>query len=53
MAFLTHLRARLDRRNRYLQTLSELESMSDREALDLGLSRADFPRLAREAVYGR
>ncbi len=35
----------------YRQTLSELNALSDREAADLGLSRADFANLAHEAAY--
>lgn len=37
----------------YQRTLTELNAMSDAEAQDLGLSRADFRRIASEAVYGR
>ena len=35
---------------RYSRTVSELESLSSRELADLGISRSDIPRLAREAV---
>ena len=35
---------------RYSRTVSELESLNSRELADLGISRSDIPRLAREAV---
>ena len=35
---------------RYSRTVSELESLSSRELSDLGISRVDIPRLAREAA---
>ena len=35
---------------RYSRTVTELESLSSRELADLGISRSDIPRLAREAV---
>ena len=35
---------------RYSRTVSELESLNSRELADLGISRADIPRLAREAA---
>ena len=35
---------------RYSRTVSELESLSNRELADLGISRADIGRLAREAA---
>ena len=34
---------------RYSRTVSELESLSSRELSDLGISRVDIQRLAREA----
>lgn len=36
----------------YNRTLDELARLSDRELDDLGISRYDLPRIAREAVYG-
>ena len=35
----------------YRQTMEELESLSDRELNDLGLSRAALRDVARQAVY--
>ncbi|MDO6669482.1 hypothetical protein Q4511_11160 [Paracoccus sp. 1_MG-2023] len=34
----------------YRTTMAELNSICDRELLDLNLSRADFHRIAREAA---
>ena len=36
----------------YRRTLAELNTMTDRELADLGLSRFQIPAVAREAVYG-
>lgn len=36
----------------YRQTLGELESLSDRELLDLGLSRLSIREVAHDSVYG-
>ncbi len=36
----------------YRNTFAELDAMTDRELADLGLSRFEIPRVAREAVYG-
>ncbi|RFC66356.1 DUF1127 domain-containing protein [Fulvimarina endophytica] len=35
---------------RYQQTYRELDSLSQRELNDLGISRADIPAIARRAV---
>jgi uncharacterized protein YjiS (DUF1127 family) len=35
---------------RYNRTVSELNNLSNRELADLGLTRSDIPRVAREAV---
>jgi len=48
------LRARLDaairRRVEYARTLDELSQLTDRELNDLGFSRCDLRRVAREAA---
>jgi uncharacterized protein YjiS (DUF1127 family) len=44
------LKSRYSTWKRYSRTVSELESLSNRELSDLGISRFDIPRLAREAV---
>ena len=35
---------------RYRETVSELNRLSNRELLDLGISRSDIPFVARKAV---
>jgi len=44
------LKSRYSTWKRYSRTLQELESLSNRELADLGISRVDIPRLAREAA---
>ena len=44
------LKARYSTWKRYTRNLQELESLSNRELTDLGISRIDIPRLAREAA---
>lgn len=46
----TTLIKRYDRWRRYNQTLAELNGLSNRELADLGISRSDIDRVAREAV---
>jgi uncharacterized protein YjiS (DUF1127 family) len=36
----------------YRITLTELERLTERDLADLGISRYDIPRIARETVYG-
>ena len=43
----------MQRRRVYLQTLSELNGLSDRELTDLGLLRVDLAAVAREAAYAK
>ncbi len=50
-ALLIDLRARLARRKVYNQTLSELQSLSNRELADLGLNRSIIRRVAYQAAY--
>ncbi|MBN9044526.1 MAG: DUF1127 domain-containing protein [Rhizobiales bacterium] len=45
------LRTHYRRWKQYRQNLRELESCSDRELRDLGFSRADIHRVAREAAF--
>ena len=35
---------------RYRETVSELNRLSNRELLDLGISRSDIPAVARKAI---
>ncbi len=44
------LKSRYSTWKRYSRTISELESLSNRELADLGISRFDIPRLAKEAA---
>lgn len=44
------LKSRYASWKRYSRTLQELGSLSNRDLADLGISRADIPRLAREAA---
>ena len=43
------LKSRYSTWKRYARTVSELESLSNRDLADLGIARSDIPRLAREA----
>ncbi len=45
-------RTQMERRKVYRQTKSELDSLSNRELCDLGISRSMIRRLALEAAYG-
>jgi uncharacterized protein YjiS (DUF1127 family) len=36
---------------RYNQSLSELSRLGDRELADIGISRSDIPRVARNAAH--
>lgn len=44
------LKSRYSTWRRYNRTVSELESLTNRDLADLGLSRSDIPRIAREAA---
>ena len=44
------LKSRYSTWMRYSRTLQELESLSNRDLADLGISRVDIPRLARETA---
>jgi uncharacterized protein YjiS (DUF1127 family) len=50
MTMFESLKTRYASWKRYSRTVSELESLSNRELSDLGISRFDIPRLAREAT---
>ena len=41
----------MQRRRVYLQTLHELNGLSDRDLSDLGIARSDINNVAREAAY--
>jgi uncharacterized protein YjiS (DUF1127 family) len=44
------LKSRYASWKRYARTVNELERLNSRELADLGISRSDIPRLAREAA---
>ena len=44
------LKSRYSSWKRYSRTVSELQSLSDRDLADLGIARCDIPRLARENI---
>ncbi len=52
VATLTVLRAAVQRRRVYAQTLRELKALSDRDLADLGIHRSMIRTVAREAAYG-
>jgi uncharacterized protein YjiS (DUF1127 family) len=43
----------LRQRRVYLQTVAELNALTDRELSDLGIARIAIPDIAREAAYGK
>lgn len=45
--------AAVQRRRVYAQTLNELRALSDRELMDLGISRSMITEIARDAAYGK
>lgn len=47
------IRAAVQRRRIYLQTLSELRALSDRDLADLGLHRSMISAVAKDAAYGK
>ena len=47
------IKVALERRAVYARTVRELNSLSDRELADLGISRLSIPQVAREAAYGK
>jgi uncharacterized protein YjiS (DUF1127 family) len=44
------LKARVATWKRYSRTVSELQSLSNRELADLGIARNDISRIAKDAV---
>ena len=47
------LAAAIRQRRTYERTVAELNSLTDRELLDLGISRFSIPEVARESAYGK
>ncbi len=50
--WLARIRKALADRALHARTLAELRGLSDRDLDDLGISRYDIARVARESVYG-
>ncbi|CAM8662832.1 Protein of unknown function DUF1127 [Paracoccaceae bacterium] len=49
-----HKLQKLTQRHRvYLQTVTELNALTDRELADLGLHRLMIPAVAKDAAYGK
>jgi uncharacterized protein YjiS (DUF1127 family) len=44
------LKTRINTWKRYNRTVSELQSLTNRELADLGIARSDIMRVAREAA---
>jgi uncharacterized protein YjiS (DUF1127 family) len=44
------LKSRVATWKRYSRTVSELQSLSNRELADLGIARTDITRIAKDAV---
>ena len=44
------LKSRITTWQRYNRTVTELQALTNRELADLGISRADIVRIAREAA---
>jgi uncharacterized protein YjiS (DUF1127 family) len=44
------LKSRITTWKRYNRTVSELQSLTNRELADLGIARSDIMRIAREAA---
>jgi uncharacterized protein YjiS (DUF1127 family) len=44
------LKSRITTWKRYNRTVSELQSLNNRELADLGIARADIARIARQAA---
>lgn len=51
--WIADLRAAWSEYRAYIDTLTELEAMSDRDLADIGISRHSIRDIAREAVYGK
>jgi uncharacterized protein YjiS (DUF1127 family) len=43
----------INQRRVYTRTVAELNSLTDRELADLGISRLGIAEIAREAAYGK
>lgn len=53
MTIFAKLRDAANKHRAYIRTRDEIASMTDREALDIGIFREDAATIAYQAVYGR
>jgi uncharacterized protein YjiS (DUF1127 family) len=53
MTLKDHLATALHQRRLYSRTVAELNTLTDRELADLGISRLSISDVAREAAYGK
>jgi uncharacterized protein YjiS (DUF1127 family) len=49
---INRLKAAGQKRSAYRKIVDEIQTMSRREADELGISRSDAHRIAQEAIYG-
>jgi uncharacterized protein YjiS (DUF1127 family) len=52
-ALVADLRDGFAKRRIYVQTVQELDKLTDRELSDLGISRIQIADVARDAAYGK
>ncbi len=52
-AFRADMAENAAKRKIYKTTLAELNSLTNRDLLDLGISRGEIPVIAHEAAYGQ
>ena len=52
MTIIDSLRAARDRRRNYNRIVNEIEGLTDRELMDVGISRFDAHRIAKQTIYG-
>ena len=52
MSIIDTIRAAAERRRAYNRLVGEIEGMTDRECADVGISRGDARRIARQTYYG-
>ena len=52
MSIFDTIRTARANRRRYNRIVTEIESMSDRECADVGITRHDAHRIATQTIYG-
>ncbi len=53
VALKANVQIAIQTRRIYARTVAELNALTDRELLDLGISRLGIAEIAREAAYGK